>query len=212
MKTKRRIDAILRKLKAASQTEEIQLAAKVLNWVLEDDLDFNDIFEEIEEPKSKNSINMFAYDKPQEVWVMVDPYNEENVYISSSRPKYTPARWWQKTELDKIDKNIIYGDDYLDLKLSYKTETISWVEVNNIFTHFKDLFRTREESEKYAKNFFSIDNNDKIILTTSERIEFQKEFGINLNQLKRAIEKHYNAQWIYSYREKGDRLWALKKI
>ena len=210
MKPKRRIKAILRRLHAASQTNEIQLAAGVLSWVLDDYSDFNDIFSEIQEPKAKSSLNLFAYDKPQEVWMMVEPYEKEDVYISASRPTYTPQRWWEKVELDKIDKNIVYGEDYLDLAASYKTDTLSWIEMDNIFTHFRDLFRNRGEAENYAKNFFTIDESDKLLLTPSERKEFQKKYRINANKLKAEIEKYYNAKWQYTYREKGEDIWALQ--
>lgn len=211
MKPKRRIKAILRRLDAASQSEEIQLAAKVLNWVLDDDSDFNDIFKEIEEPKSKNSFNMFAYDKPQEVWIMPNPYDGDEVYLASTRPNYTPVRWWTKVELDNIDKNIVYGEDFLELKISYKTDIISWVEIDNIFNHFRDLFRNRDEVEKYVKNFFNIDETDKLLLTSEERKNFQKANNINPNELKTALEKAYQAEWLYTYRKKGDDIWALKK-
>ena len=213
MKQKRRIKAIIRRLDAGS-TEDHLLAKKVLEWVLDDGADFNDILPDIEEPQSKASLSMFAYDTPQEVWIMPDPFYEDKVYIESSRPSYMPPSWWTKGTLEQIEaegKTLSFGDDPLRLQDSYKGKTISWVEVDNIFKHFRDMFRTRKTAEKYASNFFSIDKSDMVTVSATERREFQKENKVSPSELKVRIEEELSADWKYSYTENKEDMWALQK-
>ena len=61
------------------------------------------------------------------------------------------------------------------------------------------------------KNFFNIDETDKLLLTSEERKNFQKANSINPNELKAALEKAYQAEWLYTYRKQGGRYMGIKE-
>lgn len=210
MKQKRRIKAIIRRLEGNSDSDSI-LAKKVLEWVLDDGADFNEVISSIEEPQSKTSLNLFAYDKPQEVWVMVDPFYDNKVFIENTRPSHTPPSWWKRVPLDDLTEEVSFGEDPLRLTESYTGETISWIEIDNIFNHFRDLFRTRKSVEKYVEFFFKVDWSDMVTISASERKVFQQENKVSPSELKRAIEDYLNSDWKYDYTKNKENIWALQR-
>lgn len=212
MKQKRRITSIYNKLLKAEQTEETLLALQILGWVLEDnDLKFEDIISGVEEPKSRLANDIYAYDSVQMVWKMKNPFDPEKVYITYKIPDYTPKSWWELVELDKIKEGIVFGVDYLKVRDNLPGDKISWVEIPKLFQEHRELFSKQILAEKYLLEFYEIDYSDKIEVSATERRDFQRRTNCNPKFLREEIEKEYNADWVYIYKEKGERIWAMRK-
>lgn len=212
MKPKRRITSIYNKLLKAEQNEDNILAAKILGWVLEDnELDFEDIVYGIEEPAPRLATEMFAYDAEQTVWAMKNPYNHEQVFITDKVPEYTPKSWWEKIELNNISEEITIETDYLRVRDHIQGEKISWVEIPWCFQKYRDFFRKQSEAEDYLSNFFTIDYSDRWELTAIERRAFQDRTNCNSKSLRAKLEEEYGADWIYTYKNKGERIWVMRK-
>lgn len=212
MKPKRRITSIYNKLLKAEQTEETLLALQILGWVLEDnDLDFEDIVSGIKEPAPRLSTDLFAYDTVQMVWAMKNPYNHEQVFIVDRVPDYTPKSWWELIDINKIEEEIIIEVDYLKVRDHLKGDSISWVEIPWCFQKYREFFRKQLEAETYLSKFFTIDYHDRWEVTAIERRAFQQRTNCNSKALREKLEAEYNADWIYTYKNKGERIWVMRK-
>lgn len=210
MKQKRRISAIIRRLEKMNRTAEVATALKTLQWVLEDGVeDFSEIIPSVQEPKPKLTAELFQYDKEQFVWVMKDPLNEGAVFIADKLPKHTPKFWWEKRPLSEISEEVSFGDDYLEIELSFgEREKISWVEIQNVFTHFSGLFRTKKDCEKFLSYYYPIDWENYLEIGEEDRAVLE----IKTSALRAAVEEYYDAEFIYSFKRKGEIIWAMRKI
>lgn len=212
MKPKRRITSIYNKLLKAEQTEETLLALQILGWVLEDnDLKFEDIIYNIEEPAPRLSTDLFAYDAVQMVWAMKNPFNHNQVFIVDRVPDYTPKSWWELIDINKIEEEIVVETDYLRVRDHLQGETISWVEIPWCFEKYRDFFRKQTEAEAYLSHFFTIDYADRIEVSAVERRDFQQRTNCAPRSLRGKLEEEYKAKWVYTYKSKGERIWVMKK-
>ena len=216
MKPKRRIKAMYNKLSKLPVTAEIKAAQDLLAWVLDEneDLVFEDIIPEAIEPKSRLSAENYAYGVEQMVWVMQNPLVESQVFITESKPSFTPVVWWEKKPLNDIGEEITFGEDYLSLLDGFVSQgdTVSWLLIEDIFQLYPGLFRTRKQVEKYLLHFFKIDYSDRVEVNTEEREKIVEETGFKTTALRSEIERRYNAEWVATYKESGDRIWVMRKI
>ncbi len=211
MKPKRRITAMHKKLLKAIHTDEVKLAQDLLAWVLDlDDTKFEDIIEGIKEPAPRFAADVFKYGVPQPVWTMINPLDKTEIYIADSIPAYTPNHWWKKREIDDIGETIVFAEDFLKIVDEFEND-LSWKAIPFWFETYPSLFRSYKEVEKYLSHFYTISYEGKILVSAQERRDVQKETNCNPRNLKTKIEEKYNGKYVYSYKEQGERIWALEK-
>lgn len=213
MKTKRRIRSIYNKLKTADRTDDIMLAQEILAWVL-DEGEGAELFEEIvptiEEPKSRLSANLYAYDQVQEVWWMPNPKNREQCFIAQTRPSYTPQGWWTKKPLDEIQEEVLFHEYYLGVVASNDQGRLDWTSVENCFVLYREMFRTRSQVEKFLSHYYPIDFQSQVLVGEKDRQTIAESTGLKTTALREEIELTFDADWVYTYKKDGERIWAMK--
>ena len=213
MKNKRRIRAIYNKLRLSDRTAEVKAAQDILAWVLEEDGApefFEEIIEGIQEPRSRLSSNVYAYDEVQEVWTMIDPTNPNQAYITQTKPDFTPDSWWVKKPLDDIKEEIVFGMNYLGEIIPNDYGYVSWELVEELFSTYRTSFRTRAQVVKFLEHYYPIDYTGRLDVGEEERKILAERDNLSTTSLRAGVEDYFKADWVYTYKEKGERIWAMK--